>query len=148
MRLLDESWNTGTWTLLSVCLSGFEKGAEHMCSRFSMSTLHLMPEWEQDGVFCFVLHLVVFQNTTVISKLWNLTTKKDSFANVQIINHICVSMYDCNRKNKLNPCHQISIFYCACVSGLCCCGPSALKDIPIRMFNFQEKSCSKDCLRI
>lgn len=61
--------------LLSMCLSGFKKDAEHMCSCFSMSTLHHILELEQHnfGYFeggVFLLVVFVLKNTKVISKLW------------------------------------------------------------------------------
>lgn len=95
-------------------------------------------------------------NTIVILKFWTLTkTNKKaggwggdySFANVQINSCVCVNMHDCNRSNKFNACPQMSIFYCACVWALLL-WPICSKAILIRIFNFQEKSCSKDCLRI
>lgn len=77
-----------TGTLLSTCLSGFKKDAEHMCSCFNMSTLHHMLEWEQDRFGCFeggslLLLVVVLENIKVISKLWTVNKKrrKDGFAN-------------------------------------------------------------------
>lgn len=96
-------------------------------------------------------------NTIVILKFWTLTkTNKQknegwggdySFADVQINSCICVNMHDCNRSNKFNTCPQMSIFYCACVWALLL-WPICSKAILIRIFSFQEKSCSKDCLRI
>lgn len=115
-------------------------------------TLHLMPEWEQDFFpFCpsspkyySYFEILKFNQNKQTKKRWG---GDYSFADVQINNCICVNMHDCNRSNKFNACPQMSIFYCACVWALLL-WPICSKAILIRIFSFQEKSCSKDCLRI